>query len=131
MTVARTIAQQILTADGIARLGKTPRMPPLTDLVELARAHLSLTESGAGETLAQAGAVYVSHSAAATYAREEDIGVEEARRELTELFLDARQVQGDASQWRVRSRSAEVDATARVERDGRLLVVTSVSVRSR
>lgn len=127
---ARVTAQQILTAEAIERDGRAPRLVPLADLALLARDYLARTEQGAGELLSQQGAVYVSHAAAATYARDEDIGLEEARRELTELLLDARQVERDPDQWRLRRRSEQLDVTCRVVRDGRLLVVTSVHVRA-
>jgi hypothetical protein len=126
---ARVIAQRILTAEGFARDGRAPRVPELDDLALLARDYLSRTEGG--ETLAQQGAVYVSHAAAVTYARAEDIGTEEARRELTEILLDARQVESDPTQWRYRRRSTDLDITCRVAREGRLLVATSVNVRTR
>lgn len=123
---ARLIAARILTAAG---LPASPRIPDLADLAILARAYLALTEGG--KTLEQTGPVYVSHAAAATYASAEDIGLEEARRELTELLLDARPRESDPDQWRTRKRSTDLDLAARIARDGRLLVVTSVSVRGR
>lgn len=126
---ARVIAQQILTAESHARDGREPRVPALADLAIVSRAYLSITEGG--KTLAQQGAVYVSHAAAVTYSRAEDIGTEEARRELTEILLDARQVESDPTQWRMRKRSTDLDITCRVAREGRLLVVTSVNVRAR
>lgn len=121
---ARIVAQRILTAEGHA----SPRVPPLDDLALLAREYLSLTEGA--PTLGRAGVLYVSHAAAASYARDEGIELEEARRELTELLADARQNESDPSQWRFRRRSEGLDITCRVAPDGRLLVVTSVHARS-
>lgn len=123
---ARVIAQQVLTANGI--VGKEPRIPPLTDLAVLARAYLSLTD-GTGPTLGEQGQVYCTLAAVEAYANHEDIRNEEARRELTEILLDARNVEGN--QWRFRSRSTGLDITARVVHEGRLIVVTSISVRER
>lgn len=131
MTDAEKIAQTILARLGELRAGKLPpdrQSMALVDLEPLARA---INASSAGETLSSTGPVYVSHAAAVEYAREEDIGLEPARRELTELLLDARQVPGDPTQWRMRKRSTDLDLTARVARDGRLIVVTSVHVRTR
>lgn len=127
---ARRIAQQILTAEGFDIDGREARVPPLGDLAILARDYLRRTEAS-GPSLAEHGPVYVSHAAAVEYARSEDLGTEPARRELTELLLDARHVGDDESHWRARRRSTDLDITVRVARDGRLLVVTHVSVRSR
>jgi len=131
VTDAEKIAQTILARLGEQHAGKLPpdrQSMRLDELEPLARAVIATT---AGETLSASGAVYVSHAAAVEYAREEDLGIEPARRELTELLLDARQVTGDPTQWRMRKRSTDLDLTARVARDGRLLVITSVHVRTR
>jgi hypothetical protein len=84
-------------------------------------------------TLADLGAcVYVTLSAARAFARAGGYGeheIEAARRELTELLLDARQSASDPSRWRARKRSTDLDITAIVAREGRLYVVTSVSAR--
>jgi hypothetical protein len=86
------------------------------------------------ERLGETGQVYVTYAAAATYAAELGLRPEEARRELTELLLDATRPESSAweapERWRRRSRSSGVDVTARVAREGRLAVVVSVSVRS-
>lgn len=79
--------------------------------------------------------VYVTLAAAREYARARSLGEEEGRKELTRLLLRAHCTQEyDAasdrlSAWRYRSRSAGVDITARIVRDGELLIVTAVSVR--
>lgn len=112
----------------LAQAGRRePRIPPIAELAELARAYLAAT--GTAETLGQAGAVLVSLAAAEQYAAAEDLGVEDARRELTELLLDARENQAQDGRWRARSKSSGLDLTARVARDGRLLVVTSIDAR--
>lgn len=131
MTDAEKIAQTILARLGELRAGKLSadrHAMALVDLEPLARA---ITAQSGGETLSATGPVYVSHAAAVEYAREEDIALEPARRELTELLLDARQVAGDPTQWRMRKRSTDLDITCRVARDGRLVVVTTVHVRDR
>lgn len=87
----------------------------------------------AAESAAIGGAVYVTLSAARRFAEQagyDEHELEAARRELTELVLDAKQSATDPSQWRVRKRSTDLDLTCRVAREGRLLVVTSVSVRA-
>jgi hypothetical protein len=73
------------------------------------------------------GQVYVTLTAAEQYARQRGLRIEEARRELTELLLDAR-VQDETSPMRVRARSrlTQIDVSARVSREGRLLVVVSL-----
>lgn len=103
------------------------RVPPIAELAELARSYLATREGG--EALADQGIVYISHAAAVTYARDQDLGTEEARRELTELLADAKQSQTDPDKWRFRSRTESIDITALVARDGRLLVVTVVEAR--
>lgn len=86
-------------------------------------------------TLAETGHVYVTLSAARTYGAAERIrGDEEARRELTELLLDARRVEqderpGEPQLWRMRKRSTGLDITARIAVQGRLHVVVAVNVR--
>lgn len=82
-------------------------------------------------TLAETGQVYVSLAAAREFARAEQItsGDEAARRELTELLLDAKESLTEPGKWRARKRSSGMDVTARVVCEGRLLVVTTVGVR--
>ena len=76
------------------------------------------------------GQVYVTLAAAEQYAEQRQLRPEEARRELTELLLDGR-VMDEATPMRVRARSrvTQIDVTARVLREGRLLVVVSIEAR--
>lgn len=80
------------------------------------------------------GCVYVTLRAAREYAAGTELGDEQARRELTELLLDARR-QGDTSdpyeRWRFRRRSAGVEISALVSREGRLAVVVTVEAHRR
>lgn len=134
MTDAEKIAQKILAELGKLRAGKLDRPErqsiALAELEPLARDYLAAKGAG-GARLMDAGPVYVSLAAAREYARAESIvsGDEAARRELTELLVDAKQSTTDLAQWRFRRRADGVDITARVAREGRLLVVTSISVR--
>jgi len=84
-------------------------------------------------TLASAGQVYITLAAARTYAQATGRGEEEARRELTELLLEAR-LRAPATverpaEYRYRSRALRTDITARVVVEGSILVVVAVSVR--
>lgn len=85
--------------------------------------------------LASRGQIYVSYAAAKRYqAQRGHADLEEARRELTTLLLDAKVVdeeQGGKSEWRVQSRIAgrRLDISATVVRDGRLLVVVACHTR--
>lgn len=92
------------------------------------------SKSSQRRRLGTTGHIYVTYAAAATYAAALGLRPEEARRELTELLLDATRPENAAwetpERWRRRSRNAGVDITARVAREGRLAVVVSVSVRS-
>lgn len=82
------------------------------------------------QTLAEIGQIYVSLAAAREFARAERItDGEAARRELTELLLDARQSPHDPSLWRMRRRSTGLDISARIKIEGRLYVVTTIGVR--
>lgn len=84
------------------------------------------------EHLGDVAHVYVTLAAARAYAEARSLGEEEARRELTELLLDAHRVgePGDSpEQWRYRKRSAGVDLTARIVHEGELAVVVAVSAR--
>jgi hypothetical protein len=83
------------------------------------------------ERLYQTGQIYVTASAARTYADWGGWQVEEARRDLTELLLDAtqRETERPPELWRIRSRTESVDITARVAREGRLAVVVSINAR--
>lgn len=80
----------------------------------------------AKERLHTIGTVYVTLAAAEQYLRAcpRLSGVEAARRELTERMLDGHMV----DDRKARARSQDVDITAIVVREGRLLVVTTVDV---
>jgi hypothetical protein len=77
----------------------------------------------------------VTLRAAREYARATGLGDEEARRELTELLLDARPQPGadrpPHESWRFRRRSAGVEISAQVSREGRLAVVVTISTHVR
>lgn len=122
MTARRT-AQYVIAQAGY----REPRVPPIAELEVLAREYLAVT--GDSLRLGDSGAVFVSLTAAEEFARAEGLQLEEARRELTELLIDAKPVAGDETQWRARNRSSGLDITCRVARDGRLMVVTRVHVR--
>lgn len=90
--------------------------------------------------LCEVGQVYVTLAAARQYAESarhvyaegETLQIEEARRELTELLLDAHRVQGDTEtpeRWRFRRQSVGVDLNVRIAREGRLLVVVGLTAR--
>ena len=83
--------------------------------------------------LADAGQVYVTLAAAQRYAELRRLGVETARRELTELLLDAKCTREatprDPAHYRARSRQTQLDISAQVAREGRMMVVVSVHVR--
>lgn len=85
------------------------------------------------ERLRDVGQVYVTLAAAQAYARWRDMREEEARRELTVVLLDARQVgetRDDGSEaWRYRSRPKRLDVTATVSYEGELAVVVRVNFR--
>lgn len=85
------------------------------------------------------GQVYVTLAAAREYAAASRqthvraLGEEEARRELTELLLDAARITGDTEtpeRWRYRRTSANIDISARIVREGDLMVVVSITARS-
>ena len=78
-------------------------------------------------TLSARGQIYVSLAAAQQYASARRLQPEEARRQLTELLLDAKP--RDDGSYRARSRSTQIDITARVAVEGRLLVITTINVR--
>lgn len=87
-------------------------------------------------TLAETGQVYVTLRAALDYHRapgvdmDGTIALEQTRRELTELLLDARRAPGQDrppyESWRRRGRPA---LSALVSREGPLAVVVTVQVR--
>lgn len=83
--------------------------------------------------LSELGQIYVTHAAAAKYAYLRDMLPEAARRELTELLLDAtvQQERSEPLHVRARSRATGLDVSATVTHEGRLLVVLSCHVRER
>lgn len=110
-----------------------PRLPPFPEVLDLAEAYVA--EVGDGNdgsfrpTLGETGPVYVEIAAAREFGVLERLEDERARRELTELLLDAKQSKSEPALWRFRRRSTGLDITARVRQVGRLLVVEHVSVR--
>jgi hypothetical protein len=125
-------AQRILAEEGQRRTD--PRLPPFADIVELARDYLrgaGPDVSGPRESLtAGPEALYVTQAAARQYAEARRINdPEQARIQLTALLIDARQHATDLSTWRMRSKSTGLDIAAKVAIEGRLLMVTHVSVR--
>lgn len=110
-----------------------PRLPPFPEILELGEAYLAEvgdgTEAAFRRTLGETGQVYVTLAASRAYGAIERLGDEEARRELTEMLLDAKESETTPGQWRFRRRSEAIDITARVSKDNQLLVVTTVSVR--
>lgn len=81
-------------------------------------------------TLSETGQLYVTLRAAREYAAALALGEEHARRELTELLLDARRRTEDAPPYeRWRRRTSAVDVSALVSREGRLAVVVTVDAR--
>jgi hypothetical protein len=82
-------------------------------------------------TLCETGPIYVTQAAAQQFLEirgYKEHELETARRELTELLLDARQQRSMPHMWRARKRSTKLDITAIVKQEGRLLVVTFISV---
>jgi hypothetical protein len=85
--------------------------------------------------LGDVGSVYVTQRAVQEYADHRGLPLEDARRELTELLVDAYQPLaaqtegGGYHYWRRRSRAARVDISARVSYEGRLAVVVAVTAR--
>lgn len=80
--------------------------------------------------LSSEGQLFVSLAAAEQWHDLNDFGgVEEARRDLTSLLLDAYRTEADPDIVRYRSKSSGLDLQARVAREGRLIVVVSLNVR--
>jgi hypothetical protein len=82
-------------------------------------------------TLGETGQIYVTLAAARQFmegAGYQEHELETARRRATELLLDARPRQADPRMWRARKRSTKLDISALVEQEGRLFVVTFISV---
>lgn len=78
------------------------------------------------------GQVYVTQAAWSRYARWAELEPEDARREMTEIILDAtwRKTMPDGLEdWRLRSRREGVDISLTVSREGRLAVIVSANVR--
>jgi len=79
------------------------------------------------------GQIYVPSSTASTYALAVGRHHEDARRELTELAIDAREKEPITADrlglFRLRSQALRLDLSLRVARDGPLLVIVAVSVR--
>jgi hypothetical protein len=92
-----------------------------------------VTETADRPRLGAQGQVYVTLAAAQSYADAERLGIEEARRELTEYLLEATPsgdgTAGHPERWRFRRRSTGLDITARISREGKLLVVVAANVR--
>jgi len=89
--------------------------------------------NGATTSLADTGQVFVTLAAARSYAEYEQLQLEEARRELTELLLDAHpsgtREPGRPERWRARRKSTGLDLQASVVREGRLAVIVSINIR--
>lgn len=82
-------------------------------------------------TLASTGQIYVTLEAGETMAAFDDIDIEMARQDLTELLVDATQKRdGKHEEWRYRSKADNIDITAHVVREGGLAIVTSCSIRT-
>ena len=81
--------------------------------------------------LGTVGQVYVSLAAAEQYQRALGMRmqIEESLRDLTELLLDAKESQTISGSWRMRSRGEALDISARVVREGRLMIVVSCEAR--
>jgi hypothetical protein len=81
--------------------------------------------------LSTEGQIYVTLAAAEQYLAQAGSleGIESARRELTTLMLDAYRTDGDPDCCRYRNSSRGIDLTARVSKEGRLIVVISAHVR--
>lgn len=79
-------------------------------------------------TLASQGSILVTQAAARAYAAFAGLPMEEARRRLTELLLDAR-LRPDGT-WRRRSRTDNVDISAHVVIEDGLVRVTHVGLRN-
>ena len=78
-------------------------------------------------TLGEQGCVYVTLAAARTFAEHTGLQIEEARRRLTELLIEARPKEGGG--WRRRNRTLDVDIDAQVIVEGPLAVVTHTHIR--
>lgn len=112
---------------------EVPRLPKFQEMLDLGEAYLAEVGDGTDgafrATLGETGHVYVTLDAARAYGAHERLDDEQARRELTELLLDAKEINDHPGQWRFRRPITGVDITAQVRQETRLLVVVSVSVR--
>lgn len=89
------------------------------------------TDKALGET----GQIFVTASAARTFAHHTSLLPEEARRRLTSLLLSAKQtnrpIAGEPERWRFRRQSTGLDINAHVSReDDGLAVIVYVHVRN-
>ena len=82
------------------------------------------------DRLSDAGQIYVTVAAAERYAAARKMLIEGARKELTALLLDAKlALDGEPQTWRAQSRSTQLNITATVVREGRLMVVVAANIR--
>ena len=83
--------------------------------------------------LGERGQIHVTLAAAQCYGELRRLAPETARRELLELLLDARQTREatptQPAHYRARSRATQLDVSATVVREGRLMVVLACNVR--
>jgi len=80
--------------------------------------------------LSTEGQIFVTLAAAEAWLEANDFsGVEEARRDLTRLLMDAHRVESEPHQVRYRSHADALDLEARVVEEDGLLVVVSINVR--
>ena len=122
-----------------ARAAEYARVTPNTwarwerDEVPIPGPAIALLEQIPEETLGDTGQVLVSLAAARQYAAGRGLGIEEARRELTELLVGEKRTSSPPASglegWRARSRTLQVDVGAQVSREGALAVVTHAHVR--
>lgn len=82
-------------------------------------------------TLGATGQVYITLAAARRFADFAGRGIEEARRELTEIAIEAKRVgdRSDPEQWRYRKRSEDIDISLVVSREPPLAVIVSINCR--
>lgn len=83
--------------------------------------------------LGETGQIHVTLAAARSYADATGLGIEDARRELLGVLVDARPMARDRDaleQYRYRSRADRIDLTASVSREDGMAVVVRVHVSS-
>lgn len=109
------------------------RQPAL--VAQLRAALTAAPVAGRERRLSETGAVLISLRALDEYIRQTQPAARKpeyarAQRELTEMVLDAHRIatrdRPEAERWRTRSRSAGIDLTVSVQRQGRLAIVTSI-----